>query len=396
MALAQYQTLANQNLDYPPAPEGAITNESLGYYPQGQAGYLDPQRDQAAQSRDLSREAQKLAAGKVPEFHGGGIDNPRQRWLGAVLQLPPEVAAGILSTHRVNPQEIQQAMQMRQTVGAFQTLSEDTALKRAAAKADVARKLAESYGDPVEAARASGLVLPNAPYSPTRASNEATKSFRADSERRALEAKGYRMAKDAQGNAVMEAIPGGPAAGGRSLPIPLQTQLTEAAQLADATQRFKTTFQDEFGGYMFGAVGDAVNWAKRTFGDESGQAQWWQDYELHQSQIRNKLFGSALTAPEIAAWNKSAINPGMDQTQIRENLARRDKLEQNALGRLVKGTIAGRYSKDQVEAYTGRSLDDFAKSAPTGPVRVETSAQYDALPSGTEYVAPDGKVRRKK
>ena len=160
MALAQYQTLANQNLDYPPAPEGAITNESLGYYPQGQAGYLDPQREQAAQSRDLSREAQKLASGKVPEFQGGGIDDPRQRWLGAVLQLPREVAAGILSTHRVNPQEIQQAMLMRQTVGSFQTLSEDTALKRAAAKADVARKMSDVYPNPKAAARAEGVSLP--------------------------------------------------------------------------------------------------------------------------------------------------------------------------------------------------------------------------------------------
>ena len=160
MALAQYQTLANQNLDYPPAPEGAITNESLGYYPQGQAGYVDPQRDLATQSRDLSREAQKLASGHVPEFRGGGIDDPRNRWLGAVLELPPEVAAGILSTHRVNPQEIQQAMQLRSTVGQFQTLSEDTALRRAAAKAAVAKTINEAYGDPVAAATGAGLKLP--------------------------------------------------------------------------------------------------------------------------------------------------------------------------------------------------------------------------------------------
>ena len=144
MALAQYQTLANQNLDYPPAPEGAITNETLGYYPQGQAGYVDPQRDLATQSRDLSREAQKLASGHVPEFRGGGIDDPRNRWLGAVLELPPEVAVGILSTHRVNPQEIQQAMQLRSTVGQFQTLSEDTALKRTEARARVDKIVAEA------------------------------------------------------------------------------------------------------------------------------------------------------------------------------------------------------------------------------------------------------------
>ena len=142
----------------------------------------------------------------------------------------------------------------------------------------------------------------------------------------------------------------------RALPGPLQKQLTESAEMSDATQRFTGTFNDEYGGFKFGKVGDVVNWAKRTFGDESGQAQWWKDYELHQSQVRNKLFGSALTAPEIAAWNKSAINPGMDPKQIRLNLTRRENLETTAINRLMRGSAAGGYSRDQIEAFTGREV----------------------------------------
>lgn len=158
----------------------------------------------------------------------------------------------------------------------------------------------------------------------------------------------------------------------KPLPGPLQKQLTESAELADATQRFVGTFKDDYAGYTLGAVGDAVNWAKRTFGDESGQAQWWQDYELHQSQVRNKLFGSALTAPEIAAWNKSAINPGMDPTQVRENLGRRDKLEKIGIERLMKGAAAGGYKKEQIEAFTGRSLSAPAAETPTAPPTVDS------------------------
>ena len=140
---------------------------------------------------------------------------------------------------------------------------------------------------------------------------------------------------------------------GKPIPIPLQKQLSEGAELADATQRFATSFKDEFGGKTI--TGGLGNVAGKLMGDPTGQTQWWQDYELHQSQIRNKLFGSALTASEIEAWNKSAINPRMESGEIRKNLARRNDIETKALYRLMKGAEAGGYNKEQIEAFTGRS-----------------------------------------
>ena len=153
---------------------------------------------------------------------------------------------------------------------------------------------------------------------------------------------------------------------GKVLPSPLQKQLTEAAELTDATTRFKTTFKDEYGGKT--VTGELGNVAGRIFGDESGQSQWWQDYELHQSQVRNKLFGSALTAPEIEAWNKSAINPRMEAKQIKENLARRFKLENTGLERLMKGAAAGGYKKEQIEAFTGREVSGVGPALKPAPV----------------------------
>lgn len=151
------------------------------------------------------------------------------------------------------------------------------------------------------------------------------------------------------------------AAQGKALPAPLQKQLTEAAELDDATQRFHSTFKPEYGGKT--VTGELGNVYGKVMGDSTGQTQWWQDYELHQSQVRNKLFGSALTAPEIEAWNKSAINPRMDPKQIKLNLERRATLERTAINRLMKGAAAGGYNKDQIEAFTGRPVPN---SAPTG------------------------------
>lgn len=177
----------------------------------------------------------------------------------------------------------------------------------------------------------------------------------------------------------------------KALPGPLQKQLTEAAELSDATERFTTSFKDEFGGKT--VIGGLGNTYGRIMGDDTGQSQWWQDYELHQSQIRNKLFGSALTAPEIAAWEKSAINPRMDAKQIRENLARREKLERTALERLMKGAAVGGYKREQIEAFTGRSLADKPKGG--GVPTIASDADYERLPSGAEFIDPQGQKRKK-
>lgn len=166
----------------------------------------------------------------------------------------------------------------------------------------------------------------------------------------------------------------------RPLPSPLQKQLTEVAELADATDRFDSTFQDSYGGKTI--TGELSNVKGKYFGDDTGQSQWWQDYELHQSQVRNKLFGSALTAPEIAAWEKSAINPRMEQKQIRANLARRKELEQRAINRLMRGA-AVTYNKEQIEAFTGRSIDSGTPTQPTqptGPKRLKFDANGNPIP----------------
>lgn len=148
-------------------------------------------------------------------------------------------------------------------------------------------------------------------------------------------------------------------------------QLTGLAEIADATDRFINTFDDDYAGYKSEFVGDAVNWSKRTFGDESNQGAWWQDYELHQSQIRNNLFGSALTPGEQAAWMKSAIHPGMDPGEVRKNLARRNEIETTAIARLMRGLEAGGHGREQIEEFAGRPIPPKeAAQAPGMEVKV--------------------------
>lgn len=181
---------------------------------------------------------------------------------------------------------------------------------------------------------------------------------------------GYRMAADGQS---LEAIPGGPAALGKALPTKLVSDLGEQAGIADATARFSNTFKPEFAGKTI--LGEASNVKGRVFGDDTGQTQWWQDYALHESTVRNKLFGASLTPGEQAQWQKLTVTPRMNADEVKKNLQRRTEIEQRGLDRMMSGAAAGGYNKEQIEAVTGRAVPP--KSAGVTPPQPTSGVPAD-------------------
>lgn len=58
-----------------------------------------------------------------------------------------------------------------------------------------------------------------------------------------------------------------------------------------------------------------------TSEQEERKAAWWQDWDnFYQNPERNRLFGSALTASEQAAWKAANINPSMTSEQIQAGI----------------------------------------------------------------------------
>ena len=147
---------------------------------------------------------------------------------------------------------------------------------------------------------------------------------------------------------------------GRPLPNAAIKELTETGGTATDFQRLTGSFQDSYGGFKAETVGDFDNWLKRNItGDQSGQAQWWQDYQNQKNIVRNKLFGSALTATEKVEFDKAQITPGMRSDQIKLNLKRQEDLSLKAARKLAKAYSAGGYSEEQIEGALGISLKDL-------------------------------------
>ena len=152
----------------------------------------------------------------------------------------------------------------------------------------------------------------------------------------------------------------------KALPNPAVEKLSAAGQALENTNRQVATFKDEYGGHTI--AGDMSNTAGRILGDDSGQAQWWQDFEASANQTRHALFGSALTQTELAAWTKTTITPRMNSDEIRKNLTRRKSIEISAAQKLARGYTALGYSPDAIAEFIGPEAASFVDS-PSAPAR---------------------------
>lgn len=152
---------------------------------------------------------------------------------------------------------------------------------------------------------------------------------------------------------------------GKALPSPAIDKLSKAGTAVEDTQRLTGSFKPGYGGKT--VLGDMSNVYKRIAGDDTGQAQWWQDMDALQNQTRHDLFGSALTATELKAWEKTSITPRMDAEQIKTNLTRRQAIEARAASKLARSYSSAGYNQNQINELLGNAANYIDNEAPVVP-----------------------------
>lgn len=165
---------------------------------------------------------------------------------------------------------------------------------------------------------------------------------------------------------------------GKSLPPNVITKIAETSNTYDEFSGLLDGFKDTYGGYKVRAAGDIANAWKRNVGGDDGQADWWQRYQMQQNEVRNRLFGSALTATEKAEFDKAMINPGMTPESIKTNLGRQLETMKKAEAKIYKAYLSGGFSRDQLNELTGgRHGQPDVSTAPPAP-----ASDPDAPPPG--------------
>lgn len=187
---------------------------------------------------------------------------------------------------------------------------------------------------------------------------------------------------------------GGPVPGSKrdkSLSISDIEKLSAEGQKLAQVTNFHNTFKDQYGGYYTNTIGDAANTIARhapwSSPDATERANWWQGYQMHKNEVRNKMFGSALTAQESAEWSKADIAPGMRPDVIKANLQRQQQILDTAVKRKAEAAVKAGYPAESVYAAfgvpmpgakpAGGAVSGKTKSGITFSVEPDAAAQED-------------------
>jgi hypothetical protein len=151
---------------------------------------------------------------------------------------------------------------------------------------------------------------------------------------------------------------------GKSPPVGVQKQAQEAVGEYNAFRELTSSFDDDYANNSWlpfeGGVSNAMG--QSIFGTEGQkkQADWWRRYrKQYELGARNRLFGSALTEPEIRAWNSASIQPNSPPDVIKKALDAMQMVSQRVLLRQAQGHAAI-YDPEWIDASYGQvQFDDF-------------------------------------
>lgn len=150
----------------------------------------------------------------------------------------------------------------------------------------------------------------------------------------------------------------------KSLPSSDRKTLLEAGGKTNTFDNLFGTFDDRFGGYGAAWAADIDLFIKRNAAGDPSSAKWWSTYQEIKNQVRNDLFGAALTAAEKSEFEKSAINPGMRPELIKSYLERQRAVLRSALDRHASSLVQDGYRRTAIEEAMGRKIG--ADAAPAG------------------------------
>lgn len=169
---------------------------------------------------------------------------------------------------------------------------------------------------------------------------------------------------------------------GKSPPVGIQKQAAEAVGEYNAFRELTSSFDDDYANNSWipfeGSVSNTMG--ASIFGTEAQKKQyeWWRRYrKQYELGARNRLFGSALTEPEIRAWNAASIAPNSPPDVIKKALETMQMVSQRVLLRQAKGH-ATIYDPEWIEAsYGSVQFDDFGGGSQGEAPSVDASGWFE-------------------
>jgi hypothetical protein len=150
------------------------------------------------------------------------------------------------------------------------------------------------------------------------------------------------------------------ASGGSGTPKPPQNMPSPVAKELEAGTDLLTKVGQIAAGFNKDYVGNIANGLENTMQKYTnmgtpGQAEWWSSYNDFINQVRHGLFGSALTAQEKDAFDRTIVTGDMKPDLAEKVLKRQITLVAKAWERKYKGNLNA-YNPEQVKQWDASGI----------------------------------------
>jgi hypothetical protein len=169
---------------------------------------------------------------------------------------------------------------------------------------------------------------------------------------------------------------------GKTLPAGQVEKLTKNQTAAGNYENLADSFKDEWAGSPL--LANAQNAMGRFVGaGYEDQANWWQRYQSQTNEVRNQLFGSALTMTERDAFDRANVVPGMKASEIKKRLGQQAEAAAKAARKLTENYGKAGYN---VAGFLEQAAPAAAQQAPAGTSKKQPTAAELGFPPGFEVV----------
>jgi hypothetical protein len=168
------------------------------------------------------------------------------------------------------------------------------------------------------------------------------------------------------------------------------TQKKEIAGLQDEVAQhsgYLATFKDNFSGPKAAVQAQLGGTFLNSDDPEAAEtAEWWRNFRAGDNVIRNGLFGSALTAPEKAAWQATTVSPLSSPAQIKAAIAAREKIVKDKFDRRMQLYTEGKIDAPPSNLGSAPGADAPKSALPRATGTRVTPAEQSARNQGQSEV----------
>lgn len=186
----------------------------------------------------------------------------------------------------------------------------------------------------------------------------------------------------------------------------LQQDDLEAIGIASAIDADLGVIEQQLaeGGLDLGPIDNLVNRGRNALGMSTEQSRNFQSFQSTLEKMRNDSLrlnkGVQTEGDAVRAWNELMANQN-DPGVVRQRLAEIRAINRRAadLRRMSIDTLRANYGAAPLDTSGHENVPAAVGARPAAPASgiptIQSDAEFDALPSGAEFVGPDGVRRRK-